>query len=742
MRRSSDFHEITNESRRRFLKAGVALGGGLILGVHLPQLANAAAAAAPSSRRARRSASFEPNAFVRIGADESVTVLANHSEMGQGTYTALSMLVCEELEADWKQMRVESAPVGAAYNHTVFNIQMTGGSTSTWSEWERLRKAGASARVMLIEAAAEQWSVEPSSCHADAGFVIHPNSGRRASFGSLVDAASRRTPPQDVALKTPEQWKVIGRSMARLDTPSKTDGSAKFGLDVSVPGMVTALVARPPVFGGKAKSFDARKARAVKGVIDVVAIARGVAVVADGFWAAKRGRELLHVEWDEGPHAALDSDEQGREYAALSEKHGVLARLDGKATLAIQGAAKSLQVVYELPYLAHAPMEPLNCVADVRLDGPTPSCEIWTGTQFQTGDHAAAAAIAGLKPEQVKLHTMLLGGGFGRRAVGDAHFVSEAVELSKKLGKPVKVVWTREDDLAGGYYRPRALHVLRGGVDAAGAPVAWQQRVVVQSFIIGSPFEAFLVHDGLDEIAVEGAKELPYALPNVAVDWQRAPDGVPCLWWRSVGHSHTCFAVESFLDELAHAGRKDPLELRRTLLAEKPRHLRLLDLLAEKSGWGGKPPEGQGRGVALHESFGALVGHVIDASAGQDGRVRVHRVVSAVDCGPVVNPDGVKAQIEGGIVFGLSAALYGEITFRRGRVQQTNFHDYRLLRMHEMPTVEVHVVPSDEKMGGVGEPGVPPVAPALTNALFAATGKRVRSLPIRPSELASHGAAR
>jgi isoquinoline 1-oxidoreductase beta subunit len=716
---------VTNLSRRGFLKAGALAGGGLVLGVHIPGLTR------PAAAEEGVSGPFPLNAFVRIGTDSGVTVVINHSEMGQGVYTGLAMLVADELEADWSRVRVVAAPVDPAYNHTAFGMQMTGGSTSTWSEWERLRKAGATAREMLVAAAAAQWEVEPRSCRAGNGEVIHGESGRRLSYGQLAEAAARRDPPADVTLKEPGDFDLIGKPTRRLDTPEKTDGTAIFGIDVKLPGMLVAVVARPPVFGGKLASFDATAANAVPGVKRVVEIERGVAVVADGFWAAKRGRDALVVAWDDGPHAALDSRTQGEEYQGLAARPGAVAREDGDAKGALGAAAQTLEATYELPYLAHAPMEPLNCVADVRADG----CDVWVGTQFQTVDHAAAARDAGLEPGQVRLHTTLLGGGFGRRAVIDSHFVREAVQVSKAVKAPVKVIWTREDDTRGGYYRPRALHALRAGLDADKNPVAWHQRIVCQSFMAGTPFEAFLIKDGVDETAVEGAKELPYAIPNVHVDWQQAPGGVPTLWWRSVGHSHSAFAVESFLDEIAHAGGKDPYELRRALLAEQPRHLRVLETAARAAGWGTPPPAGRARGLAVHASFGSFLAQVAEVSVSDEGRVRVHRVVCAIDCGPVVNPDGVRAQMEGGIVYGLTAALYGEITFEKGRVKQRNFHDYRMLRMHEMPEVDVVIVESTDTMGGVGEPGVPPIAPAVANAIFALTGRRIRRLPIRPEDL-------
>ncbi|HTF58236.1 MAG TPA: xanthine dehydrogenase family protein molybdopterin-binding subunit [Planctomycetota bacterium] len=706
------------------MKAGALAGGGLILGVSLPGFVRNAAAQQGVT-------TFAPNAFVRIGLDDLVTVIVPHSEMGQGAYTSVAMMVAEELEADWTKVRAESAPVDPVYNHTAYGIQMTGGSTSTWSEWKRLREAGAAARQMLISAAADTWKVEPATCATENGAVVHAGSGRRLTYGKLVESASKLTPPKEVTLKDAKNFKLIGKATKRLDTPEKTNGKAIFGIDVNLPGMKVAVVARPPVFGGKVKRFTADGAKAVPGVRHVMEIPRGIAVVADGFWSAKLGRDALEIEWDDGPLASLDTRTQGEQYAKLALEAGAVGRKEGDAAAALESAAKKIDAVYDLPYLAHAPMEPLNCVADVRED----SCEVWVGTQFQTGDRIAAAQEAGLKPEQVKLHTTLLGGGFGRRAVVDGHFVREAVQISKAVKAPIKVIWTREDDTRGGFYRPRAYHTVKAGIDASGSPSTWEHHIVCQSFMMGTPFEGFMVKEGVDETAVEGARDNPYAIPNIRVVWHVAPAGVPTLWWRSVGHSHNAFIVETVIDELAHAAGKDPLEYRLGLLGKHPRIKRVLELATDKAGWGKPLPEGRGRGVAVHESFGSVVAHVAEASIGKDGRPKVHRFVCAIDCGPVVNPDTVRAQMEGAIAFGLSAALYGEITFDKGRVRERNFHDYPLLRMNEMPEVEAHIVPDAEKMGGVGEPGVPPVAPALANALFTITGKRIRRLPIRTEDL-------
>lgn len=710
--------EIVNLSRRDFLKSGLTLGGGLILGFHLPSFGRAATTSTGSAL----------NAFIRIGTDDSVTIIVNKSEMGQGVYTALPMIVAEELDADWKRVRFEAAPVDPAYNHTQWGIQATGGSTSVRSSWEQLRKAGATARAMLVAAAAESWKVEAKSCRTGGGFVIHRSSGRRLSYGKLASRAARLTPPAAVALKNLKGFRLVGKPTRRLDTPDKSNGKALFGIDVRLPGMLTAVVARPPVFGGKAKSFNAAKAKAVAGVRHVVEIERGIAVVADGFWPAKLGRDALEIDWEEGPLADFDSQRQREQYAELARRPGSAARKEGDVAAAMDRAAKRIEAVYELPYLAHATMEPLNCVADVRQD----SCEIWTGTQFQTVDRNAAATAAGLQPEQVRLHTMFLGGGFGRRAVPNSHFVREAAEISKAVKAPVKVIWTREDDIRGGYYRPMWHNRIAAGLDAHGSPIAWSHTIVGQSILAETSFARENV---IDLSSVEGAADLPYAIPNLSVELHSPKINIPVLWWRSVGHSHTAFAVESFLDELAHAGGREPYELRRALLANQPRQRAVLELAAQKAQWGRPLPRGRGRGIALHASFGSIVAQVAEVSVSQEGKVRVHRVVCAIDCGPIVNPDTIKAQMESGIVFGLSAALYGEITFEKGRVKQSNFHDYPLLRIHEMPRVEVHIVPSTESQGGVGEPGVPPIAPAVANAIFAATGKRIRRLPIRAEEL-------
>jgi len=712
-------NEIINVSRRDFLKTSALIGGGLILGFSLPLREPFYAAATPSA------SPFTPNAFIRIGADNVVTIIINKSEMGQGVYTSLPMLVAEELECDWSKVRVESAPVAPEYNHTAFGIQLTGGSTSVSSEWERLRKVGAAAREMLVAAAARMWKVDKPSCRAENGRVIH-SSGKKLTYGQLAEKAASMPVPREVRLKDPPRFKIIGRSMKRLDTPEKTNARAIFGTDIAVPGMLIAVVARPPVFGGKVKTFNAGKAKTMPGVKAVAQIDSGVAVIADSFWSANQGRETLEIVWDEGSLATFDTQSQREQYAELAKKPGAVAAQRGDFRTAIAKATKRIEAVYEVPYLAHATMEPLNCLVDLRAD----RCEIWTGTQFQTVDRDAAARVSGLKPEQVKIHTTLMGGGFGRRANPQSDFVVEAVHVAKAIERPVKVIWTREDDIKGGYYRPMWHDRMEAGLGANGHLIAWRHTIVGQSILEGTPFAA-MVKDGVDGSSVEGAADMPYDIPNVLVDLHSPKIGIPVQWWRSVGHSHTAFVVESFIDELAYAAGEDPYEFRRRLLANHPRHLDALNLAAKKAGWGKRLAKGRFRGIAVHKSFGSFIAQVAEVSVNPKGEVRVHKVVCAIDCGRVVNPDIIAAQMESGIVFGLSSALHGAITFKDGRVEQSNFNDYPVLRINEMPNVEVYIVPSQEPPSGVGEPGVPPIAPAVGNAIFAATSKRIRRLPIR-----------
>ena len=718
--------------RREFLRASAALGGGLLIAFRWPSAAAASSSASPraGATGAATPDEFVPNAWVRLARDGRVTVIINKAEMGQGPATSLSMLLAEELDADWKLVGYEFAPVDPVYAHPGYGIQMTGGSTSTLAMSEPMRKAGAAARAMLVKAAADGWGVPPGECRTENGLVLHEGSGRRASYGGLVDAAAKLGIPENVPLKDPKDFRIVGKPTHRLDTPDKVAGRAIFSIDVSVPGMLTAVVLHPPVFGAKAKTVHAEEARAVPGVKDVVDVGSGVAVIATGFWPAKRGRDKLRVDWDLGPNAGLSSDALREEYRNLARSPGDVARKDGDPAAALSSAARVLTAEYELPYLAHAPMEPLNCVVDLRAD----SMEIWAGTQFQTVDHAAASAVAGLAGDKVKLHTTLMGGGFGRRANPASDYIVEAVKVAKAAKAPLKMVWTRDDDLRGGYYRPMWQSRVSGGLAADGTITAWTHTIVGQSITAGTPFEKFTVKNGIDSTSVEGAEDIPYAIPNVQVDLHTTKVGVPTLWWRSVGHTHTAFVVETFLDELAHASKADPLELRRKLLAGKPRLLRTLELAAEKADWSLPPPPGRARGIAVHHSFSTDVATVAEVSI-EKGRLRLHRFTCAVDCGRVVNPDTVKAQLEGATGFGLTVALHSAITLKDGRVEQSNFHDYPMLRMHEMPDVSAYIVPSEEPSTGVGEPGVPTVAPALCNAIFALTGKRIRRLPIREEDL-------
>jgi isoquinoline 1-oxidoreductase subunit beta len=703
-------------SRREFVATSAALVIGFALAPS-PRRLFAAAATPPAALP-------QPNAFLRIAADDSVTVLLAHSEMGQGIWTTMPMFVAEELDCDWSKLRVEHAPPGDAYRHTATGIQMTGGSTSTWSEFDRYRQVGAMARDMLVRAAAAQWKVAPAQCRTENGFVVHAN--KRLSYGALAAKAAQLPPPKTVALKEAKDWKILGKPTKRLDSVAKVTGAAQFGIDVRFPGLMTAVVARAPVFGGQLKSFDATRAKTVPGVKSVVQIPNAVAVVAENFWAAKLGRDALSIEWDLSAGEKVNSEALFDEYRRLSRTAGAKVSAAGNIDEPVEAPA-TLEAEYELPFLAHATMEPLNCVAKLSND----ACEVWLGTQFQTLDQQAAAEVAGLKPEQVTLHTTFLGGGFGRRATGTAHLVREAVAVAKAASVPVKVVWTREDDMRGGYYRPQWFHRLSVHTGAEGLPTRWDHAIVGQSILRNTPFESMMVKDGVDAASAEGAGDSPYLkeIPTHRVQLHSPVLPVPTLWWRSVGHSHTAFVMESVIDELAHAAKQDPLAYRRKLLANHPRHLGVLNLAAEKAGWGTPLPAGRARGIAVHESFGSWVAQVAEVSL-QGSRVRVHRVTCAIDCGICINPAGVAAQMESGIVFGLSAALYGRITIKDGRVEQSNYHDYPVLRIDEMPRVDVHIVQSTEKSGGVGEVGTPPIAPAVTNALFALNGRRLRRLPI------------
>jgi len=716
--------------RRSFLKASIIAGGALLLGFNLPTKSRAEE---KFNQAADLQTGFQPNSFLKIAKDGKVTVVVGQAEMGQGVLTSLPMIVAEELEVDWKNVGFESAPADKAFINPMLGSQITGGSSSVKAFFEPLRKSAATVREMLISAAAQTWNVAPETCHAESGKVVHTASKRTIAYGDLLESAAKITPNANPKLKDAKDFKIIGKNMPRLDTPEKVNGSGIFGIDVKVEGMLTATILRCPVFEGKVKSVNDAAAKAVKGVRAVVPLEYGVGVIADNYWAAKKGRDALKVEWDGGKFSNVSSESIYQTYAAAANNEkGLSAKKVGDASAAKSSAATTVEAVYFAPYLSHATMEPMNFTADVRADG----CELWGGIQGQLIIQKVVAQTLKLAPEKVKVNTTLLGGGFGRRIGLD--YVIDAVLLSKAIGKPVKVVWTREDDMQHDFYRPATYNKMSAGIDASGKPVFWEHRVVNPSImapIAPILFGFALPETQVDDSSVEGASTLPYDFPNLQVDWIRKDTGIPVGFWRSVGSSHTAFSTECFLDEVAFAAKKDPYEFRRSLLEKHPRHKATLELAATKAGWGKTLAKGVFRGIAVHESFGSFVAQVAEVSVDGNGNVKIHRVVCAVDCGQVVNPDTVVAQMEGGIIFGLTAALYGEITIRDGRVQQKNFYDYKMLRMNETPKIEVYIVPSTEKHGGVGEPGTPPIAPAVVNAIFAATGKRIRSLPIRPEEL-------
>ncbi len=719
-------------TRRGFLKGGA----GLALAIVAPTVALAEVGGPGHAGSAMVDGEFSPNAFLRIGTDGTVTVVSKHLEMGQGVYTGLATLVAEELDADWSRVTVEGAPADAKrYSNLFWKAQGTGGSTAIANSYEQMRRAGATARAMLVAAAAKEWKVPASQITVKNGVVSHAASGRKAGFGELAEAAAQLPVPANVKLKNPKDFTLIGRSAPRVDSVAKTTGRATFTQDVKLPGMLVAVVAHPPRFGGRVKSVDDKAARAIKGVSDVVVIPNGVAVLASDYWTAKKGRDALKVEWDEAQAYRGSSDAIVADYRERAKAPGLSARNDGNAEAALAKAGKVIEAEYVFPYLAHASMEPLNCV--MKLENG--ECEVWNGEQLHTVDQFSLAKTLGIEADRVKLNMVYAGGSFGRRANPQSDYLLETAQIVKAINgrAPVKLVWSREDDMRGGFYRPIYLHRVRAALDAKGMPVAWQQRIVGQSIIAGSPFEPMLVKDGVDITSVEGASTLPYAIPNLNVDLHttNADVKVPVQWWRSVGSTHTAYATELFIDELAQAAGKDPVAYRMALLKKHPRHAGVLKLAADKAGWN-KPlapaADGatRGRGVAVHESFNSFVAEVVEVTVQKDGSFKVDRVVCAVDCGVVVNPDVVRAQMEGGIGYALAAALTGSITLKDGVVEQSNFNDYPVLRINEMPKVEVHIVKSAAAPTGVGEPGVPPLAPALASALRAATGKVIHTLPI------------
>ena len=690
--------------RRGFLRTGAIGAGGLLVGFYLPSSLRAAAGTEAAAEADVTTSAL--SAWVHIGSDETVTLFIHKAEMGQGTVTSLSMLLAEELECDWTKIRTEFPGIDPAYGPS----QGVFGSQSIRSSWTNLRKAGATARQMLVNAAAAEWHVNPSQCRADKGFVVNSAGGARLSYGALAGAASKLPVPEAPPLKDAKDFHVIGQSMKRLDTPGKVDGTATFGIDVRLPGMLYAVVARCPVFGGTVASFDATKAKQVAGVKQVVKISSGIAVVADNTWSAMEGRRALDVTWNEGPGATMSSEVLTKMSADLVAQPGVPAKTVGDISAGLAGAAKTIDAVYQVPFLAHAPMEPLNCTADVRAD----SCEVWASTQGQSAARQVAVAATGLRPDQVSVHTLYMGGGFGRRT--NADYIGESVEISKAVGAPVKLTWSRPDDTKHDRFRPASYVKLAGGIDADGWPVAFSAKVACPQFSGAGT-------------AVEGLATLPYAIPNLFVESHNVNAGIPTHFWRSVGYSQNTFFGESFLDELAALAGKDPLEVRRHLLVDQPRLLAALNLAADKAGWGTPAPAGRARGLSVVNNIGSFTAQVAEVSLAGD-KITVHRVVCAVDCGVVVNPAIVRQQITSGIIFGLSAALKGAITIDRGRVNESSFSDYDVIRMNEAPVVDVHIVPSTAAPGGIGEASTPGIAPAVANAIFALTKKRLRQLPL------------
>jgi isoquinoline 1-oxidoreductase beta subunit len=717
-------------SRRTFIKTMAASSGVLAVAAVLPDGVFAAEGGSTPAFP------HDPVAFVRIAADNTVTVILKHLEYGQGVATGLATLVAEELDADWSQMRTEFAPAQVPlYGNLAWGetVQGTGASTSIANSWEELRYSGAAARQMLVAAAAAQWHARPDDIVVEGGVVKHAKSGRHATFGALAAEAARQPVPIEVALKDPSTFKLIGKSdIKRIDSLQKINGLAKFASDFRRPGMLRAVIARPPRFGAKLRSFDAKKAKAVKGVVEVVEVAAGVAVVASDSWSAIRGREMLKIDWDDSAAERRSTGQIMAEYKAAGNSRGVVVNRVGDSSVAMAGSAKEIEAEYTFPYLAHAPMEPLNAIVELKEGG----AEIWAGSQLQTLDQGMAAQVLGLKPEQVKLHTVWAGGSFGRRATPNADYIGEAASIVKATGgkTPIHLVWTREDDLRGGRYRPMSYHKLRAGLDAEGHLISWEHRIVTQSIQVGTPLDAPL-RNGLDIISAEGAANQPYGVPNQQIDVHILRSPVPVLWWRSAAHSHTGYAVESFIDEAAHAAGKDPVAFRLGLLSEQPRLAKVLRLAADKAGWDTPLPQGRGRGCAVVESFNTAVAQVAEVSIGKDGKIKVDRVVCAVDCGIAVNPDQVRSQMEGGIGFGLGAVLRNAITLADGRVEQGNFDSYVPLRLSDMPRIDVYVIDSGAHPSGVGEAGVPPIGPAVANAIFAATGRRLRDLPLSNAKM-------
>ncbi|MET0274261.1 MAG: xanthine dehydrogenase family protein molybdopterin-binding subunit [Phenylobacterium sp.] len=707
----ADSAEPLAPSRRAILKVGVALGGGLVVGFLAP-----AQAAAPG-----RGPGFAPNAFIRIEPTGRVVLTMPQVEMGQGTYTSLSMILAEELDADWAQVAVEHAPPDEAhYANPAFGVQATGNSNSVRAFWTPLRKAGAATRAMLVQAAAAGWGVDSTTLRTEAGQVIDDANNRRIAYGALTGRAAGQTPPADPPLKDPKAFRLIGKPLKRLDTPTKVDGAVKFGIDAMPPGVKFATFAHSPVFGGKVAKVDDAQALLVPGVRQVVVLDDLVAVVGDHMWAAQQGLRALNITWNEGANAGVTTAQVRERLVAASTRQGVVAKTVGDVAKSLSQDA--IEVTYDVPFLAHAPMEPMNCTAHVTAS----SCEVWTGIQVMARAQKTAAEVTGLPLDKVIVHNHVLGGGFGRRLEHDA--VTKAVRIAQHVDGPVKVVWSREEDIQHDVYRPAWHDRLSARLD--GDRIVGWKHVITGSSVLARWLPAAFV-DGKDFDAVDSAADMPYDIPNFEVSHVREePPGVPTGFWRGVGPAHNVFVIESFIDELAHKAGKDPVDFRMNMLGKAPRLQAALKLAAEKSGWGSPLPKGVGRGVAVQPSFASWIATVAEVAVEPDGEVKLRRLVCAVDTGMVVNPDTVVAQLQGGLIFGLTAALFGEITVDRGRVQQSNFHDYRMLRINETPPIEVHVITSGEAPGGIGETGTTAAMPALANAIFAASGKRLRRLPV------------
>ena len=714
--------EKTIINRRDFIKIVSTAGTGLVIGFHLPFKNKLLAGNAVSD------IAFNPNAWITVRPDNTVTISVAESEMGQGVWTSLPMIIAEEMELDWSKVQVIQAPV----DKDRFGKQGTGGSTSIRSSWKKLREAGAVAKEMLLEAAAQKWSIPKGNCDADKGFILNRTSGEKLSYGELCALAAELKVPKNILLKDPGDFRIVGKNIPRTDTPLKVNGTAEYAMDVDLPNMVHAFIIRCPFFGGKLKTINDSNAKRINGVLDIFEVENGIAVVGTSTWAALKGRKALDVTWDTGPNANLDSKSIAKYLKKRGEKRGAVGRNDGNARKALKKTNKIIKAVYKVPFQAHATMEPMNCVVDVQLN----RCRIWAPTQFPYAAQKQAAEITGLSMDKIEMNVTFLGGGFGRRAFND--FVNDGLEVSKHMGRPVKLIWMREDDMRHDYYRPASRHILNGGLNENGETIAWTHKVVAPSILFGQMFKYPIpFKDKLDVVALAGAKELPYAVPNIRVEYKSANTDVPVGWWRSVYDSQNAYANECFMDELAFEAGEDPVQYRLKLLVDSPRSTGVLKMAAQKAGWGNPLPNGIFQGVSCHGSFGSYVAQIAEVSVQEDTGIKVHRVVCAVDCGQVINPSIVEAQMESSIVYGLSATLNGEITIEKGGVAQSNFHEFEVLRINEMPQVEVHIVESKEPPGGVGEPGLPPIAPSVANAVFAATGKRIRKLPIKPEDLLS-----